>query len=347
MWTIEYLGNPLWLWVASLLLAGSVLAGGLALRARLVRTLRQRLDVDLVALALRLAERSWLLVLLVALRSGAGLLQLPVRADRLLEALTTVALFLQLGVWSHVAVGWAVEREVRRRAEEDPAAATTLVALSYLGRFTLWTVLLLLMLDNLGIRVTALVAGLGIGGVAVALALQNVLGDLFASLAIALDKPFQIGDFIIVDQYLGTVEHIGLKTTRIRSLWGEQLVFSNNDLLQSRIRNFKRMTERRVVFTVGIVYHTPYDKLARVPQILREAVEGQPGVRFDRAHFKEYGDSSLVFEVVYYVQNPDFNVYMDTQQAINLEIFRRFQQEGIEFAYPTRTLYVHRAIRDS
>ncbi|GBD29490.1 Small-conductance mechanosensitive channel [bacterium HR32] len=339
---VEYLGNPLWLWLASLLAAAVVLAAGAALRAWLVRGLRGRGEVDLAALGLRLAERSWLLVLLLALRAAAALLELPPRAERIVEGASTVALFLQLGVWGSVAVGWAVDREVRRRVIADPAAATTLAALSYLARFALWTVLLLLLLDNLGVRVTALVAGLGVGGVAVALALQNVLGDLFASLAIALDKPFQIGDFIIVDGYLGTVEHIGLKTTRIRSLWGEQIVFSNNDLLQSRIRNFKRMAERRVVFTLGVVYRTPYDQLARIPALLREVVEAQPGVRFDRAHFKEFGESALVYEVVYYVLDPDYNRYMDTQQAINLEIVRRFHQEGVEFAYPTRTVVVER-----
>ncbi|MDR7440463.1 MAG: mechanosensitive ion channel family protein [Armatimonadota bacterium] len=339
MWRLDYLGNPLWLWGVSLLSAGLVAVAGLALRASLVRRLRARAEVDLVALSRRLVERSWLAILLLALRAGTAFLALPGWVGQGVSAVTTTGLFLQLGVWGNVATTWAVDREVRRRVTEDAAAATTLAALSYLARFALWTVLLLLLLDNLGVRVTALVAGLGIGGVAMALALQNVLGDLFASLAIALDKPFQIGDFIIVDQYLGTVEHIGLKTTRVRSLWGEQLVFSNNDLLQSRIRNFKRMRERRVVFNVAVVYQTPYEKLARIPQILREVVEQQP-VRFDRAHFKEYGDSGLVFEVVYYVLNPDYTVYMDTQQAINLEVFRRFHQEGIEFAYPTRTVYV-------
>lgn len=340
MWSLDYLGNPLWLWGVGLLSAALVLAAGLALRANLVRRLRARAEVDLVALSLRLVERSWLAILLLALRAGTASLALPGRVEQGVNALTTTGVFLQLGVWGNVATTWVVDREVRRRVAEDAAAATTLAALSYLARFALWTVLVLLLLDNLGVRVTALVAGLGIGGVAVALALQNVLGDLFASLAIALDKPFQIGDFIIVDQYLGTVEHIGLKTTRVRSLWGEQLVFSNNDLLQSRIRNFKRMTERRVVFNVAVVYQTPYEKLARIPRILQEVVEQQP-VRFDRAHFKEYGESGLVFEVVYYVLDPDYTVYMDIQQAINLKLFRRFQQEGIEFAYPTRTVYVH------
>jgi small-conductance mechanosensitive channel len=197
-----------------------------------------------------------------------------------------------------------------------------------------------LVLDNLGFNITTLVAGLGIGGIAVALALQNILGDLFASLSIVLDKPFVIGDFIIIDNYLGTIEHIGLKTTRIRSLSGEQLVFSNTDLLQSRIRNFKRMFERRVVFSIGVTYQTSADKLAKIPKMIKDIVESKDPVRFDRSHFKDYGDFSLNFETVYWVKSPEYNVYMDIQQAINLELYSKFEAEGIEFAYPTQTLFV-------
>lgn len=226
--------------------------------------------------------------------------------------------------------------------EEDAATVTTFTALGFIGRIALWTVVLLLALDNLGVEVSALIAGLGIGGVAVALALQNVLGDLFASLSIVLDKPFVIGDFIIVDNYLGTIEHVGLKTTRVRSLSGEQLIFANSDLLKSRIRNYKRMVERRIVFTLGVTYQTPYEKLKKIPQIIKEVLEKQENARLDRAHFKEYGDFSLNYEIVYYVQSPDYYLYMDIQQAVNLEIYRRFQEEGIEFAYPTQTLFLRR-----
>jgi small-conductance mechanosensitive channel len=197
-----------------------------------------------------------------------------------------------------------------------------------------------LVLDNLGVNITGLVAGLGIGGIAVALALQNILGDLFASLSIVLDKPFVIGDFVVVDSLSGTIEHIGLKTTRIRSLRGEQLIFSNNDLLKSRIRNYKRMSERRIDFSFGVVYQTPLEKLKAIKKIVSDIIEKGEKTRFDRVHFKEYGDSSLNFEVVYFVTDPDYNIYMDVQEAINLEIFRCFAEEGIEFAYPTRTIFI-------
>src|SRR5690606_319662 len=187
---------------------------------------------------------------------------------------------------------------------------------------------------------TALIASLGVGGIAVALAAQNILGDLFSSLSIMFDKPFVVGDFIIVGEELGTVEKIGLKTTRVRSLHGEQLIFSNTDLLNSRIRNFKRMYQRRIVFSIGITYEPPYEKLKEVASMLRAIVQAHDLVRFDRAHFKGFGDSSLDFEVVYWVLDSDFNKYMDIQQAINLEIFRRFEEQGIAFAYPVRTVHL-------
>jgi small-conductance mechanosensitive channel len=188
--------------------------------------------------------------------------------------------------------------------------------------------------------VTALVAGLGIGGIAVALAAQNILGDLFASLSITLDRPFVIGDFLAVDGFLGSVEYIGIKSTRLRSLGGEQIVMSNADLLGSRVRNYGRMTERRVVFTIGVVYETPVEVLERIPALIREAIEGQPGTRFDRSHFAKHGGSSLDFETVYYVLSSEYNRYMDVQQAINLRVHREFAARGIEFAYPTQRLLV-------
>jgi len=228
----------------------------------------------------------------------------------------------------------------QRALKKNPAAATTINAMSFLSRILIWSVVLLVALDNLGIDVTALVAGLGIGGVAVALSVQNILGDLFASLSIILDKPFVIGDFLIVDDYMGSVEYVGLKTTRVRSLSGEQLIFSNSDLLKSRIRNYGRMYERRVVFNIGVTYDTPREKLKRIPEIIREAVKAQDKTRFDRSHFMKYGDYALQFETVYYVASPDYNIYMDRQQAIYFAIHEVFEQEGIEFAYPTRTLYV-------
>jgi small-conductance mechanosensitive channel len=201
---------------------------------------------------------------------------------------------------------------------------------------------LLATLDNLGVNITALVAGLGIGGVAVALALQNVLGDLFASLSIALDRPFVVGDFLAVDNFLGSVEYIGIKTTRLRSLDGEQIIISNSDLLKSRVRNYGRMSERRVQFTTRLHYATPVELIERVPRLIREIVESHKNTRFDRSHFLKHGDASLEFETVYYMLTADYNPYMDTQQSINLQMHRRFTELKIDFAYPVQKVMVLR-----
>ena len=204
----------------------------------------------------------------------------------------------------------------------------------------LWVVLVILTIDNLGFDPTTIIAGLGVGGIAVALALQNVLGDLIASLSIILDKPFEVGDFIVIDGMNGDVEHIGLKTTRLRSLSGEQLVLSNNDLLQSRIKNYKRMNNRRILFSLGVVYETSYEDLVKIPGLIKEIIDTEPKARFTRAHFSSYGDFALNYDIVYFVLTPLFDDYMDIQQNVNLEIFKRFSEEGIEFAYPTRKVFL-------
>jgi len=284
---------------------------------------------------------SLLLLLPVALYAGATVLDVPARLERFVEHATVVALLLQAGLWIHRFIGRWVAQKLEFDRQHEPEGATALGLLAFAGRVAAWSLLLLLALDQLNFDITALVAGLGIGGVAVALALQNILGDLFASLSIVLDKPFVVGDFIVVDDLRGEVERVGIKTTRVRSLDGELLIFANGDLLKSRIRNFRRMRERRVLFTVGVTYQTPLEKVRRIPQWLREAIEAQPRTRFDRAHFKEYGDSALLFEIVYYVLDRDYNLFMDLQQAVNVAIFERFEGEGVEFAYPTRTLYWH------
>jgi small-conductance mechanosensitive channel len=256
------------------------------------------------------------------------------------RSIAVVALLIQGAIWGSVLLTFFISQHVRQRLESDAAGATTISMLGFLSKLVLWSLVLLLVLSNLGIDVTALITGLGIGGIAIALAAQNVLGDLFASLSIVLDKPFVLGDAIAVETMSGTVEHIGLKTTRVRSSSGEQLIFSNNDLLRSRVRNFKRMQERRVEFTLGVTYGTPLEKLRTLPALLRDIVQAQPRVRLDRAHFKSCGEFSLVFEVVYCMLEPDYSLYMDTQQAINLAIVEQFRQQEIEFAYPTRTIHL-------
>jgi len=281
-------------------------------------------------------------LLTIALYLGSLLLSLPETIMDIIGKFVGVVILIQLAILGSYIISFWVNRHKKEKVELDAAAVTTFTAVGFIIRIILWSIIVLIALDNLGVDVTALIAGLGISGVAVALAVQNILGDLFASFSIVLDRPFVIGDFIIVDDHLGTVEHIGLKTTRVRSLSGEQLVFSNADLLTSRIRNYKRMFERRVVFSVGVVYQTPYEKLKKIPALIQEIIEAQEQVRFDRAHFKDYGPYSLNFEIVYWVKDPDYNVYMNIQQAINLAIFQGFEKKGIEFAYPTQLLYINK-----
>ena len=274
---------------------------------------------------------------------GMHFLTLPASLEKLVDRAFIAVIILQAGFWFSRGLNfWLKHRFSQGDKEDEGARAMTLSLLSFLGRVVVWLLVLLLILDNLGLNVTALVASLGIGGIAVALAVQNILGDLFASLSIAIDKPFVIGDFIIVDDMMGSVEHVGLKTTRIRSLGGEQIIFSNNDLLKCRIRNYKRMQERRAVFAIGITYDTSANQLEQIPTLIQQAIESQAETRFDRAHFKDFGPYSLDFEAVYYVLKPDYNVYMDVQQAINLQLLRRFAEHGIEFALPTQTLYLNR-----
>ncbi|MEE9615191.1 MAG: mechanosensitive ion channel family protein [Thermodesulfobacteriota bacterium] len=210
-------------------------------------------------------------------------------------------------------------------------------------KVVIWGLGVIFLLDNLGFEISSVIAGLGIGGIAVALAAQAVLGDLFSYFSIITDRPFETGDFVILDSgHLGTIEHIGIKTTRIRSLGGEQIVLSNSDLTSSRIKNYKRMQKRRVVFHLGVTYQTSSDRLKEIPGVIKETITGIEGADFNRAHFSSYGDFSLNFEVVYYVLSGDYNKYMDIQQAINLVIYEEFEKRKIEFAYPTQTLFMEK-----
>jgi small-conductance mechanosensitive channel len=206
--------------------------------------------------------------------------------------------------------------------------------------FIIWAVGFVFLLDNLGFKISTVIAGLGIGGIAIALAAQAILGDLFSYFVIFFDRPFEIGDFVVLGDFVGTIEYIGIKTTRIRSLSGEQVVVSNTDLTNSRIRNFKRMERRRVVFKLGVIYQTTSKQLAGIPEIVKNIIVEQADAVFDRGHFQSYGDFSLNFEFVYYVLSSDYNKYMDIQQSINLKIYEVFEKQGIEFAYPTQTLFL-------
>jgi small-conductance mechanosensitive channel len=341
-----YWGNPLSAWLIALGIAvGAVILLGAVRRVVVsrVRTLSDRTanqwdDV----IADTLAATKMLIIFAAALAAASTLLDLAEGVRGHVGQAVVLLVILQVGFWAAAAARSALRHYRTEKLEDDPGAAAMVGVLTFMVYLVIWAGVVLFALDNLGVDITALVAGLGIGGVAIALALQNVLGDLFASLAIVLDKPFVLGDFVRVDDMVGTVEHVGLKTTRIRALSGEQLVFANNDILGSRLQNFGRMFERRIVFTVGVTYQTPRASLEKIPGIIQDAIEAQDDVRFDRSHLSAYGDFSINFESVWFVLSPDFATYMDRQQAIYFAIHEAFEHAAIEFAYPTQTLFLER-----
>ena len=308
--------------------------------ARIAATTETRWD-DLIVDTIN--RTGTVFLLLVSLFFGSLFLELPERVQTIFRAIVVIALLLQVGIWLTTIMVSVIERHRQQQLAKNPSAATTINAIGFMSKILIWSVIVLVALDTMGINITTVIAGLGIGGVAVALAVQNILGDLFASLSIILDKPFVIGDFLIIDEFLGSVEYVGLKTTRVRSLSGEQLIFSNSDLLKSRIRNYGRMFERRVVFSLGVTYDTPRDKLKQIPEIIRNAVTAEAKTRFDRSHFMKYGDYALQYETVYYVLSPDYNTYMNIQQSIYFAIHEAFEKAGISFAYPTQKLFVVQA----
>ncbi|MFW6051916.1 MAG: mechanosensitive ion channel family protein [Myxococcota bacterium] len=347
----ELLGNSVRQWLLAL-----AVAVGTALVTRVLKAIvATRLEKSARAKktrVLRIAGRAightrWFFYLMLGVFLGAKFLELPEAAHGWINALAAVAVLVQIGVWAQHAIRHAVEHVQSQREAEGAPPAGMVVALGFVGQLIVWAIVLLLVLSNLGVEITTLVAGLGIGGLAVALAMQSVFSDLIAAITIYFDRPFDVGDFIVVDGRPGTVKKVGIRSTRVAALSGEELVFPNGDLLKSTIQNYARMRERRIVFEIGVVYQTPIEKVRRIPDMIREIIESQETARFDRAHFKAFGDFALVFEAVYYVLAPQYDVYMSVQQAINLELARQFEEEGIEFAYPTTTVHLEQSLVDA
>lgn len=304
---------------------------------------KSKTDVDDFVIPL-VSQTRWFALLALGLYLGSYFLSLPPDAEVWFNRVVQFVLILQVGFWGTGLISFYITRGVKSRIEEDHGDdATTLDALGLIARVVLWVVLSLIVLDNLNIEISSLVASLGIGGIAVALAMQNILGDLFASLSITMDRPFAIGDYIQVGDFEGNVVDIGLKSTRISSLSGEELIFSNTDLLSSRIRNYKRLEKRRISFTFGVVYGTGVEHLKAIPQMVEEIIKPLEKVQFERAHLKTLGDYSLDYAVVYYVLVPDYASYLDIQQEVNLALYERFEKLGIEFAYPTQTVLVEQS----
>ena len=277
----------------------------------------------------------------VALDAAQQSLTLPDRVQRIVSNTALILILIQVGLWAGRSVRFYLEmKELERGA--DRVFAGSLDIINFVARMLIWSLLILVGLDNLGVNITALLAGLGVGGVAVALALQNVLGDLFASLSITLDKPFVIGDNLVIDAFIGKVEHIGIKTTRLRSDSGEQIILSNADILKSRVRNFGRLSEQRILATIRLGFDTPTDKLKALPQLLEKVVREHPQARFERCHLKTLAESSFQFELSYFVQQPAVHPMLDLQQAVNFRIIDELRRLELEFAYPAQLVLLER-----
>lgn len=258
-------------------------------------------------------------------------------AMKIIESILIIWVLIQVILIIQILIDFYIQEFVAEDEEESTEKAVSTI--STLIKLAVWIIGVLLIISNLGFDITSLVAGLGIGGIAIAFALQNILSDLFSSFAIYFDKPFIVGDFVIVDDILGTIEKVGIKTTRIRSLDGEQIIVSNKELTSSEIRNYRRMTERRVVFNVGIVYETQAERLREIPGVIKKIIESQKHTRFYRSHLIEYEDSALVFETAYFITTGDYLIYRDTHQEILLTVKEQLEKLNIEFAYPTQFVY--------
>jgi small-conductance mechanosensitive channel len=341
-----FFGNTLWRWTIAGLIALGVIAALWFVR-QLIAAQYKRLaatpETELMELPLKVASRTTLLFLLITgLFAGLQAVVLPDTLARLALTIFTIAAFWQAGLWATTAVLASLERRAQREMTVNRAAVGTLGILGFMARVTIWALVLMLTLDNLGIEIKPLIASLGIGGIAVALAAQNVLGDLFASLAITLDRPFVVGDALAVDNFSGTVEYIGVKSTRLRGTDGEQIIIPNSNLMSSRMRNHSRLRERRVLLTISLSQESPPAKLAKIPAMLRGFIEAEKDTRFDRSHFAKITPTSFDVETVYFVTTSNYARYMDIQQAINLKILEALAADGIMLATPMQTLRLER-----
>jgi small-conductance mechanosensitive channel len=270
---------------------------------------------------------------------GIHYLHLSPRVSKLVSTVTTVVI-----VYFVIRIILSIIRKLLEayvlKQENGETKLKQITGIMVVINIAVWAMGAVFLFDNLGYNVTAIITGLGIGGIAIALAAQNILGDLFNYFVIFFDRPFEVGDFIVVDDKRGTVEYIGIKTTRIKSISGEQIIISNSNLTSSRLHNFRRMEQRRAIFTIGVVYGTSLDKLKKIPDLITQIIIAEPLTNPDRVHFAAYGEFSLNFEVVFFVQSSDYKQFMDIVQDVNFKIYEAFEKEGIEFAYPTQTIHL-------
>lgn len=341
---LQWFHNSLRAWLTAGVTATIVFGGLVLLRRLLISRLgalasRTSTNIDDMLVEALKETRVWVLLVLAIYSSAQGL-SLP-RIEEYLPPAAKLVLLWQTALWGGAAVSFWVKLHMERRTStHDRASIAMITAMGVGAKVFMWILITITALKSVfAIEITPLITGLGVSGIAVALAVQNILGDLLAALAIVFDKPFDVGDSIGVDQISGTVEHIGLKTTRIRSLTGEQIIIGNGDLLKSRLRNYRRMYQRRVLFNLDVTFDTPGPILAKLPTMIESIVSAQSPVKFDRSHISSFGEAAIRIETVYYVLDPDYKVYMDIQQKINLEILQRFGGENVRFAFPGRTVY--------
>lgn len=346
-WENTLLGNTILQWLVALgivIVSWAIIRGAKHVFLTRLKRFSSHTRTTLDDFIVQLTEGALIPALyLGSLYAGINYLTLSPKVDKLLHvAVMVVVTFIIIKTITsslNYLINSALGNDAKDVEKKKQARGIIIIV-----NIVLWILALVFLINNLGYNITSVVTGLGIGGVAIALASQAILGDLFNYFVIFFDKPFEVGDFIIVDDKMGSIEYIGVKTTRIRTLSGEQLICSNTNLVNARIHNYKRMENRRVVFTLGVVYNTAPEKVQRVPALIKEIILSQKDTRFDRAHFSSFGQFSLTFEVVYYILSADYNLYMDRQQAIYLEILHAFKREGIQFALPTQTLQISNGV---
>ena len=349
-----YFGNTLLIYAIGL---GSFLLGAIIIfiinRVVLVRLQKwaKTTNTKIDDFLLRGLEKSIIPILYVlAFYLSVKTLTLHPKVERAIDVISVIlaTYFIIKMITSAFRFGLHSYIKIKAEAEEDAEKRIKQIrGITAIISFFIWVIGFVFLLDNLGFEITTVIAGLGIGGIAIALAAQAILGDLFSYFVIFFDRPFEIGDFIVIGEFKGNIEHIGIKTTRVRSLSGEQLVFGNSDLTNSRIQNFKRMERRRVVFKLGITYQTPAEKIEEAVKIVEQIIADHPDVTYDRGHFASFGPFSLDLEFVYFVLSNDYIQYMNIQQDVNFKVLREFERLGIEFAYPTQTLFVNKEEKNS
>jgi small-conductance mechanosensitive channel len=340
LWHTEFLWNPAGKWVIALLLFGvtftllPLIRGSVAQRRRHWTESGREIPTAIEVLTLLISKTSRLFIFTLAVALALTGLSFPKDVSRIVQIAIVLTFWFQVGLWGMASVRYAIDKRARKGPGLDPTLAGSIDIIVFVAALAIWAMAFLLALDNLGVEIKPLLAGLGIGGIAVALAVQTVLGDLLASVSIALDKPFAVGDALQVDDLNGTVEHIGVKSTRLRSLSGEQIIISNADILKSRVRNNGRMRDRRTSFFINVSFESDPETLRAIPGVVQDIVMKQQRLRFDRCHLLQMADWALRYEVVFYTTVADYAVYADAQQAINIEILEALRRLGVEIAFP-------------